>query len=259
MDKLIEALLKLIEKPISPWTTKVALETTFYLVSTHERIAARVSESRIVPLLLEILVNADRSTTEKALGVLDGALGYGRDREAACSHPLAVPVLVKNMLWVSETAAQFAVSALWKLCKSERQGRSAPRAAPRPAPMRNPPQPVRQTPPPAPAQSGGGSMLGNIGSTIAQGMAFGTGSAVAHRAVDAVLGPRTIQHETVVSEAPAATAAPMGNTVGTDACTVHSKAFQDCINNFGGDISKCQFYFDMLNECRRGSGGVLGA
>lgn len=58
-------------------------------------------------------------------------------------------------------------------------------------------------------------------------MAFGTGSAVAHRAVDAVLGPQTIQHETVVSEAPAAAAAPIGNIVGTDACTIHSKAFQD--------------------------------
>lgn len=56
-------------------------------------------------------------------------------------------------------------------------------------------------------------------------MAFGTGSAMAHRAVDAVMGPRTIQHETVVSEA--AAAAPMGNAVATDACGVHSKAFQD--------------------------------
>lgn len=34
-----------------------------------------------------------------------------------------------------------------------------------------------------------------IGSTIVQGMAFGTGSAVAHRAVDAVAGPRTVVHE----------------------------------------------------------------
>lgn len=137
-------------------------------------------------------------------------------------------------------------------------GRPAPRAAPRPAPVRNPPQPVHQAPPPAPAQ-GGGSLLGGIGSTIAQGMAFGTGSAVAHRAVDAVLGPRTIQHETVVSEAPAAAAAPVSNAIGTDACGIHSKAFQDCINNYGTDISKCQFYLDMLNECRRGSGAGLGA
>ncbi|WOL19659.1 hemiasterlin resistant protein 1-like [Canna indica] len=136
-------------------------------------------------------------------------------------------------------------------------GRSSARAAPRPAPMRNPPQPARQAPPPAPAQAGG-SLLGGIGSTIAQGMAFGTGSAIAHRAVDAVMGPRTIEHETVVSQAPAS-AAPMDSAVGSDACNIHSKAFQDCLNSFGSDISRCQFYLDMLSDCRRGSNGALGA
>lgn len=60
-------------------------------------------------------------------------------------------------------------------------------------------------------------------------MAFGTGSAVAHRAVDAVMGPRTIQHETVVSEATVAPA-PSANSFGSDACSVHTRAFQDvCI------------------------------
>ncbi|GKU97894.1 hypothetical protein SLEP1_g10973 [Rubroshorea leprosula] len=134
-------------------------------------------------------------------------------------------------------------------------GRSAPRAAPRPAPGSAPaPQPVHHAPPPAPAQSGSGSILGGIGSTIAQGMAFGTGSAVAHRAVDAVLGPRTIQHETVVTEA---AAAPTANSLsGSDACSIHSKAFQDCISNYGNDISKCQFYMDMLSECRKNSGSL---
>lgn len=95
-------------------------------------------------------------------------------------------------------------------------------------------------------------MLGGIGSTIAQGMAFGTGSAVAHRAVDAVMGPRTIQHETVAAAAPDATSAT--NSSYSDACGMHSKAFQDCINSSGSDISKCQFYMDMLAECRKGSG-----
>lgn len=55
-------------------------------------------------------------------------------------------------------------------------------------------------------------------------MALGTGSAMAHRAVDAVMGPRTIKHETVVSEAVAP--APAATTMG-DACSSHSKAFQD--------------------------------
>lgn len=70
------------------------------------------------------------------------------------------------------------------------------------------------------------------------GMAFGTNSAVAHKAVDAVMGPRTIQHETVVSEAAAApepTATTMG---GSDACSIKSKAFQDMCLTL---ISHCWF------------------
>nr|GMD02728.1 coiled-coil-helix-coiled-coil-helix domain-containing protein 10, mitochondrial [Ipomoea batatas] len=134
-------------------------------------------------------------------------------------------------------------------------GRSAPRPAPRAA--RAPaPAPVNHAPPPAPAQNGrGGSMLGNIGSTIAEGMAFGTGSAIAHRAVDAVMGPRVVQHETVAAPAPAAAAAPSANAAfaNSDACSVQSKAFQDCLNGSGNDIGKCQFYMDMLSECKRSS------
>ncbi|GAV69552.1 CHCH domain-containing protein [Cephalotus follicularis] len=140
-------------------------------------------------------------------------------------------------------------------------GRSAVRSAPRRAPA-PPPQTVNRAPPAAPAtaQSGGGSILGGIGSTIAQGMAFGTGSAVAHRAVDAVMGPRTIQHETVVSEATSAAPAPTTSSLsGSDACNFHSKAFQDCLTSSGSDISKCQFYMDMLSECRKNSGSMIGA
>ncbi|RAL44998.1 unnamed protein product [Cuscuta campestris] len=124
----------------------------------------------------------------------------------------------------------------------------APRRAPAPAPVKN-------SPPPAPVQSsGGGSLLGGIGSTIAQGMAFGGGSAMAHRAVDAVVGPRTVQHEMVAAPTPGAQAAPATSSLGgSDACNMHSKAFQDCINTSGSDISKCQFYMDMLSECRRNS------
>lgn len=55
------------------------------------------------------------------------------------------------------------------------------------------------------------------------GLAFGTGNAVAHRVADAVMGPRTIKHETVVSQA--APASPVANSM--SACDIHSKAFQD--------------------------------
>lgn len=58
-------------------------------------------------------------------------------------------------------------------------------------------------------------------------MAFGTGSAMAHRAVDSVMGPRTIQHETIASEAAAAPTPTTNSMGGSDACSVHAKAFQD--------------------------------
>lgn len=60
------------------------------------------------------------------------------------------------------------------------------------------------------------------------GLAFGTGSAVAHRAVDAMLGPRVIHHEAVASPAPAAASAPsMTSSEARNACGNHSKALQD--------------------------------
>ncbi|GAB4839474.1 hypothetical protein Ancab_028997 [Ancistrocladus abbreviatus] len=123
---------------------------------------------------------------------------------------------------------------------------------------RNPPQPAAPTPPLAIPQRNTGSVMQGLGGVVAEGMAFGTGSAIAHRAVDAVMGPRVIHHETVPSSGPAATPSPVQsvNSHGSDACSAQAQAFQDCINNYGSEISRCQFYIDMLSECRRSSGLV---
>ncbi|GAB4853338.1 hypothetical protein Ancab_017517 [Ancistrocladus abbreviatus] len=95
------------------------------------------------------------------------------------------------------------------------------------APARKPPQLVNHASP-APVQgASGGSMLGGLDATTAQGVAFGTGSAVAHTAVDAVLGPRTIKHEYVASGTVAATPSTTNNLGGADECSNQSKAFQD--------------------------------
>lgn len=80
------------------------------------------------------------------------------------------------------------------------------------------------------------------------GMAFGTGSAVAHRAVDAVMGPRTIQHETVASEAAASSAPTMNNVGGSDACNAHSKAFQDVCTSFPFS-SLCKILCSIVWSC----------
>ncbi|KAJ4760522.1 hypothetical protein LUZ62_070897 [Rhynchospora pubera] len=138
-------------------------------------------------------------------------------------------------------------------------GRPAPRPAPRPSQprMRNPPAPAKPAPPPAPAANRGGSIFRSIGGSIADGFGWGVGTSIGHRAVEAVMGPRVIQHAHV-SSAPAAPASAQDNAPeNPNACNVHSKAFSDCINANGSDISKCQYYLDMLNECRRSSPDML--
>lgn len=132
--------------------------------------------------------------------------------------------------------------------------RSSGGRASRPAMRAPPPAPVYRPPPPAPIQQqpAGGGLMAGIGSTIAQGVAFGGGSAVAHRAVDSVIGPRTVQHEHVqVSQTTSSGSVAQPSSMDKDACVNQAKAFQDCLNANSNDIGKCQFYVDMLNECRK--------
>lgn len=83
---------------------------------------------------------------------------------------------------------------------------------------------------------------------IAEGMAFGGGSAVAHRAVDAIIGPRTVHHEVSQSSTTSA------GSQEVDACANQAKAFKDCLQANANDIGKCQFYVDVLTECRKSDG-----
>ena len=74
---------------------------------------------------------------------------------------------------------------------------------------------------------------------------MGTGSAMAHRAVDAVMGPRTIVHEQAGGSEGGAPAA-------ADPCASFTKSFNDCLANSNNDIAQCQFYFDKLTSCKKG-------
>jgi coiled-coil-helix-coiled-coil-helix domain-containing protein 10 len=58
-------------------------------------------------------------------------------------------------------------------------------------------------------------------------VAFGAGASMVDRAVDAVFGPRTIRSEKVVTGSPAPAPAPNAKSLSSDACDIHSKAFQD--------------------------------
>ena len=120
---------------------------------------------------------------------------------------------------------------------------------------------------PAPAAkpdggSGGGGLLSGLGGMVVQGMAFGGGSAIAHRAVDAVAGPRTVEHTHVDAngnsiDAPARAGAvsqyAADGAAADDVCGGETQQFRRCVADNQGNIAQCQFYYDVLTQCQKGA------
>ncbi|CAK4082603.1 unnamed protein product [Aphanomyces euteiches] len=128
--------------------------------------------------------------------------------------------------------------------------RSAPAAKPAasaPAVKPAAPAPVQA----APQQSGG--MTSGLLGTVAQGMAFGTGSVIAHRAVGAVANSFGGSDKPEAS--PSTAAAPPTSTTtaaapSSDVCFNDHKAFLYCLQGNKNDVGSCQFYFDKYNMCK---------
>ncbi len=99
-------------------------------------------------------------------------------------------------------------------------------------------------------------MLSGIGSTIAQGMAFGTGSAIAHRAVGAVAesmtgggsdgGQVVEQGQAVQQQMPV-----QGQQQLEGACAQDKQMFFECLKVNQGDQQSCSFLYDTLQTCQR--------
>ncbi|PKA46065.1 U-box domain-containing protein 20 [Apostasia shenzhenica] len=118
MEGLVEAVAAMVKEPISLQAAKASLAAAYYLSSSSWMTAARLVEMGLVPAVLEMLVDSEKSLCEKALGMLVEMLRTELGRKRAACHSLTVPVLVKKMFRVSDTATELAVSALWKLCRT---------------------------------------------------------------------------------------------------------------------------------------------
>lgn len=98
-------------------------------------------------------------------------------------------------------------------------------------------------------------MLSGIGSTIAQGMAFGTGSAIAHRAVGAVAnsfgGGSDAPAAAVEQQQPMASASQMDQQQITGPCAYDKEMFFDCLKQNKGDQEACTFLYQQLQSCQR--------
>ncbi|XVF71034.1 hypothetical protein PTKIN_Ptkin12aG0002300 [Pterospermum kingtungense] len=125
IEGLLEALVYLIRDPISPTATKASLMAIYYIISStdnnsNKNIISRFLEMGLVSVIVEMIFEAEKSVCEKALGVLDAICNTEQGKEAAYQNALIMPVLVKKILRVSDSATELSVSILWKLCKKER-------------------------------------------------------------------------------------------------------------------------------------------
>lgn len=129
-----------------------------------------------------------------------------------------------------------------------------PAPARRPAP---PPAPAARAQPPAPMQqqpAKSGGMLSGIGSTIAQGMAFGTGSAIAHQAVGAAVNSMSGSGDSASAPADQQQAAPAQVDQQQQlqgACAYDKEMFFDCLKVNRGDQESCSFLYQQLQSCQR--------
>ncbi len=89
-----------------------------------------------------------------------------------------------------------------------------------------------------------------------QGMAFGTGSAVAHRAVGAVAGSFSTGSDAAADQG--MNAAPVEQQSFnsqqqqlTGPCASDKQMFYECLQVNKGDQQACSFLYDSLQSCQR--------
>lgn len=132
IEGFLDALVKLIKNPICPTTTKASLVAIYHILvssgslTNKNMILTRFLEMGLVQILLELLVNTDRSTCEKGLSVLDGICSHLEGRKKAVDNALFTPLVVKKLLRVSALVTEFSVSILWKLAKCDENGEGCP-------------------------------------------------------------------------------------------------------------------------------------
>lgn len=125
MEGAMEGLVRLVKEPICPASTKAALVVMYHMIisshnfSSKNIVIGRFIDMGLVSLVLDTLVDAEKSVSEKALGVLDGLCRSDKGQEAAYSQALMIPVVVKKILRVSELATEFSVSIISRLCENE--------------------------------------------------------------------------------------------------------------------------------------------
>ncbi|XP_055817545.1 U-box domain-containing protein 21-like [Solanum dulcamara] len=122
IQDLTESLYQMVKVPICPLATKASLMVIYSIISytsseNNNKIVAKFVNMGLVSLILEMLVDCEKSITEKALAVLDIICNFQEGKQKAYEHGLTMAILAKKIIRVTEMATECSISILWKLCK----------------------------------------------------------------------------------------------------------------------------------------------
>ncbi|CAN4126318.1 unnamed protein product [Withania somnifera] len=122
IQDMAESLFQMVKVPICPLATKASLMVIYSIISytsieNSNMIVAKFVNMGLVSLVLDILVDCEKSIAEKALAVLDSICSFEAGKEKAYEHGLTMALIAKKIMRVSEMATECSISVLWKLCK----------------------------------------------------------------------------------------------------------------------------------------------
>jgi hypothetical protein len=97
-------------------------------------------------------------------------------------------------------------------------------------------------------------MMSGLGGMVMQGMAMGTGSAIAHQAIGSLMGGGSSSGGHAQEAAPVAqaapAAAPVAQATSGGACESSKNELYKCLNDNNNDANACQYYFDAMRNCQ---------
>ena len=93
----------------------------------------------------------------------------------------------------------------------------------------------KSTPPPPSTRTNRPSLAGSIIEGVASGITFGAGSAVGHRAIDSIMGPRRIEVDTTM---------PANIQNNNDPCKVVKQQLNECMSN----NNDCNEIFQLMKK-----------
>lgn len=113
---IIKSLLELLSDDINTKASSSALDVLIEISGASRKNRLKAIEAGAVCVLIELLLDTNRSKCEKMLFLLKLLCELAEGRSAFVDHGLAISVVTKKILRVSELGTKLGVKILWLIC-----------------------------------------------------------------------------------------------------------------------------------------------